>query len=106
MLVYKATQTVPLHSSTDAQLPDEDSDWEPVMRGDHYDGDTESSYGSDNELLRESSSSPFQIIGQGAVAVGGVVSKEKEELVDEVEVGYYSTRKVNPSVPQGVCVCV
>ena len=102
MLIYKATQTSPLHASTDTQPPDEDSDWEAVTPGDYYDGDSESSYCTDDEELRESSSSPFQIVGQGAVATGGVLSEEGEELMDEVEVGYYSTRRA-PKGTLGSC---
>ncbi len=89
MLTFKATHTSP-HATTGLQLPsEEDSDYECMTGGEHYDGDSESSYFTEEDNHRESSSSPFQILNS---AKGGVVS---DDMLDDVEVGYFSTRSVS-----------
>ena len=88
MLTFKATHTSP-HTTTRLQLPSEDSDYEYMTEGgEHYDGDSESSYFTEEDNDRESSSSPFQILHS---AKRGVVS---DDMLDDVEVGYFSTRRV------------
>ena len=89
MLTFKATHSSP-HTTTGLQLPDDDSDSEYMTGGgEHYDGDSESSYFTEEDKDRESSSSPFQILK------GAVVSDKPDDMLDDVEVGYYSTRRVS-----------
>ena len=86
MLTYKATQTLP-QTVSDPQALDSDSDSE-YDGGEQYDGDAESTYFTEEEG-RENSSSPFQILNSEDEDV-----IETDNLLDDVEVGYYSTRKV------------
>lgn len=107
MLTYKATQSsYPIVDSLIALPEEDDSDWEYLTKshGEHYDGGSESSpsYFSDDE--REMSLSPFPLQTRWQYGNRGLASGRGEEvdyLQDDVEVEYFSTKKVPPPTDQG-----
>lgn len=93
MLTFKATQSAP-HTASELRALESDSDSE-YGGGEQYDGDAESTYFTEEEW-RENSSSPFQILNGKDE---DVIESEADSFLDDVEVGYYSTRSASsPSV--------
>ncbi len=89
MLTFKATQTTP-HTASQLQALDSDSDSEYGGGGEHYDGDAESTYFTEEEGRDNSSSSPFQILNEENKS-----KAEADNLLDDIEVGYCSTKRVS-----------